>query len=92
MNLIRKMKPTPQVSKKDHRQLLAHEHIYLVFNEKNREKSHVCERYTATSGGLRDAFLSHTEISSTGSTCIYNIYSFPLIFVIVIIMISKSQV
>jgi len=49
-------------------------------------------RDTATIGGLRDAFLSHTEISSTGFSYIYNIYSFPLIFVIVIIMISKSHV
>jgi len=89
MNLIRKMKPTPQASKKHHRQLLVHEHVCLVFNE--TKKSHVCERYTATNGGLRDAFLSHTEISSAGCSCIYNIYSFPLIFVIMIIMISKSE-
>jgi hypothetical protein len=86
------MKSIPQASKKHQRQLLIHEHVYLIFNETNKEKSHVCERYTATNGGLRDEFLSHTDISSAGSYCIYNIYSFPLIFVIVIIMISKSLV
>jgi len=89
---MKKTKPTPLASKKIQRQLLLHEHVYLLFNETNKEKSHVCERYTATNGGLRDAFLSHTDISSTGSSCIYNIYSFPLIFIIVIIMISKSLI
>jgi len=71
---------------------LLHEHIYLVFSETNKEKSHAFERYTAANGGLRDAFLSHTDISSTGWSCIYYIYSFPLIFLIVVIMISKSLV